>query len=185
LTLELLHSHGWEGRSSVVLGLVFVNLVDWNGGVDDRGLNSLLLDDRLDVLVNVVVNVLADDVSASRLRGLHISNFTSALELSLFGCKTLADVVIITVLEVSLLNRGHVVFVFFWKNLFVLDRLDGSVVVVLVNLTVYNLGCILVLCSDDTLVGNGWVDSLVDRGVVLPIPGEESRNCLLCLVHVD
>jgi hypothetical protein len=43
----------------MVLGLVLVDFVDGNGGVDDGWLNCLLLDDGLDVLVNVVVYVFA------------------------------------------------------------------------------------------------------------------------------
>lgn len=53
LLLELGHGDGWESRSGVVLSLVVVNLVDRDGGVDNRWLDSLLLDDWLDVLVNV------------------------------------------------------------------------------------------------------------------------------------
>ena len=59
MSLELIHSNSREGRSSVVLGLVLVHFVNRDGCVDDRGLDSLLLHDRLDVFVHVVVDVLS------------------------------------------------------------------------------------------------------------------------------
>ena len=58
---ELLHGHGGQGSSVVVGGLVVVNLVDGNGGVDNIGLDGLLLDNRLDSLVDVL-----DDVSVDK-----------------------------------------------------------------------------------------------------------------------
>ena len=35
LVFELTHADSWELSSSVVLGLILMNLVDWDGGVDD------------------------------------------------------------------------------------------------------------------------------------------------------
>jgi hypothetical protein len=52
LSAELLHAHSGESRRSVVLGLVVMNLVDGDGGVDDGWLDGLLLDDGLNGLVN-------------------------------------------------------------------------------------------------------------------------------------
>lgn len=50
--LEFLHADGWEGGSAVVLGGVLVDLVHWDGGVHDVGLDGLLVDDGLrDMLV--------------------------------------------------------------------------------------------------------------------------------------
>ena len=158
--LEVFHTHGRKGRSSVVFGLVLVNLVDWNGCVYDRRLDSLLLDDWLDVLVNVVVDVLADDILAGRLRVLNISNITSVLELSILFCKTLPDVVVISVLDLTLLNCSQVVCVLFGEDLLVFDGLDSSVVVILVNFAVYSLGCTFVLGTGNVLICDSWVDSL-------------------------
>lgn len=145
----------------MMLGLILVNLMDWNGGVNDGGLDGLLLDDGLDVLVDVVVNVLADNVLAGGLGVLYISDITGALELSLLCCETLTDVAVVTVLEVSLLDSTHVMCVLFWENLLVLDGLDSGVVMVLVNLAVYSTGLVGMLCASDMLVGNSWVDGLV------------------------
>jgi hypothetical protein len=38
----------------MVGGSIVVDLVDWNSGVDNVGLNDLLVDYRLDSLVNVL-----------------------------------------------------------------------------------------------------------------------------------
>ena len=57
-SLELLHGHSGESGGLMVSSLVMVNLMDGDSGVDDVGLNSLLLDNGLDSLVDVL-----DDVS--------------------------------------------------------------------------------------------------------------------------
>ena len=67
LLLEVGHANGWESGSSVVLGLIVVSLVDWDGGVNHRWLNGLLLDDGLDGLVHMVVDVLPSDDRSSRV----------------------------------------------------------------------------------------------------------------------
>lgn len=50
LLLEIGHADSRKGRCRVMLGLILMDLVDRDGGVDNRWLNSLLLDDRLDGL---------------------------------------------------------------------------------------------------------------------------------------
>lgn len=91
-SLELVHAHGWESGSSVVLALIVVNLVHGNGGVHDAGLDGLLLHDGLDVLMDVVVDVLAYNVLASTLGVLDVTNLSGALELALLLGKTVFDV---------------------------------------------------------------------------------------------
>jgi len=110
---ELVHADGWERGSSVVLGLILVDFVDWNGGVHDGWLNSLLLDDWLDSLVDVVVDVLASDGSSSRCSVLSLANSAGVLELSLLGSKTLLDGVVVSMLDVAVLNTSHSVRVLF------------------------------------------------------------------------
>ncbi len=41
LLLELVHAHGREGRSAMVLGSVVVDLVDWDSRVNDVRLDGL------------------------------------------------------------------------------------------------------------------------------------------------
>jgi hypothetical protein len=61
LALEFVHGDRWEGGSIVVLSLVLVYLVNWDGGVYDRRLDSLLLNNRLNVLMNVVVDMFSGE----------------------------------------------------------------------------------------------------------------------------
>lgn len=52
LSLELAETDGGESRSGVNDGLLMMHLVDRNGGVDDGGLDNLLLKNRLNGLVD-------------------------------------------------------------------------------------------------------------------------------------
>lgn len=124
LVFEVMHADCWELASTVVLGLILVNLVNGNGSVDNRRLNGLLLDDRLDVLMNVVVDVLASQRWLSRRSMLDITNSAFVLVLSCLSIETLLYVVIIAVLDISVLNTCHLMGVLFWEDLTVLDRLD-------------------------------------------------------------
>lgn len=107
-----------------MLGLVVVDLVDGDGGVDNTWLNSLFLDDWLDGLVNVVVNVLADDLTAGTLGCLDITNLAGASELLSLGLKTLLDVRVIAVLDLAVVDCGLVMCVLLWKDLLIVDWLD-------------------------------------------------------------
>lgn len=70
------------------------------------------------------------------------------------------DVVVVTVLDVAFLDGSHVVGMFLSENLLVLNRLDGGVVVVLVDLSVNGFGHILVVGFGDVFVDDSWVDGL-------------------------
>lgn len=61
LSLELVHGDSRKLGSSMVLSLILVDLVNGDGSVDDGELDGLFLNDRLDVLVRMVVDVLACD----------------------------------------------------------------------------------------------------------------------------
>jgi len=185
LSVELIHGHGRQRGSSVVLGLILVNLVDRDSGVNNGWLNSLLLDDWLNVLVDVVVDVLASNRWCSCAGVLGLTDFAAVLELSGLSSETVLDVRVVAVLDVAVLNTCHLVAVLLGKDLTVLDGLDGCVVVILVDLTVYCGGHILVSGGSDMLVLDGGVDRLVDSGVVLSILGKEVSNCCLCLFHFD
>jgi hypothetical protein len=85
LALELVQSDGWELSSSVVLSFILVNLVDGDGGVDDGWLDSLPLDDWLDVLVYVMVDVLTGNGGVGGLRVLRLADGAGVLELGGLG----------------------------------------------------------------------------------------------------
>lgn len=169
----------------MVLGLIVVDFMDWDGGVDDGRLDGLLLDDWLDGLVDVVVNVLARQGWCSGRSVLSLSDLFGALELSSLSLESLSHVLIVAVVDLAVLSANQVVRVLLRKNLTVLDGLDGGVEVILVDLTVDDLLSFLVLCASDMLIHNGRVDSLVDGGLVLSILGKEVGNCCLRFIHCE
>jgi hypothetical protein len=144
----------------VVLGLVLMNLVNRDCSVDNRWLDCLLLHNRLDIFVNVVVHMLACDRGGSRCAVLRLVDCTGVFELGLFGGETFLDVGVVAVLDVAMLDAGHLVGVFFWENLAVLDRLDGGVVVVLVDFSVDRCGGLLLSSGSYMLLLDGRVDFL-------------------------
>jgi hypothetical protein len=175
LLLEVGHRDGRKSRGAVVLGSVVVNLVDGDGGVDNVGLDGLLVDNGLDGLVDVVVDVLTTDGGGNRLGvdSLDLSALVS--KLGSLGSKALLDLGVVAVLERAVLDGGKVVVVLLRENLAVLDGLDRGVVVVLVNLLVDGSLDLLVLLELMALVGDSGSDLLVDSGVVVSRLGPEER----------
>jgi hypothetical protein len=137
-----------------------MNFVNWFSGVYNSWLNGLLLDDWLDVLVNVVVDMLACNGRVGSRAMLGLSNCASILELSGLGCETLLDMRVVTVLDMTVFSLVVAVRVFFGENLTMLNGLNGGVVVVLVNLTIYGVCDVFVVSTGNILVLNRWVDSL-------------------------
>jgi hypothetical protein len=167
LLLEVGHADSGEGRGAVVLSGIVVNLVDGDGGVDNVGLNRLLVDNGLDGLVDVVVDVLAANRGGNGLSVLGLNLDALVSKLSGLGGETLLDLGVVAVLERAVLDGGKVVVVLLGKNLAVLDGLDRGVVVVLVNLLVDGSLDLLVLLELVGLVDNSGGNLLVDGGVVV------------------
>lgn len=132
--------------------------MDWNGRVDDAWLDSFALNDWLDSLMNVMVNMLTSNSRVNRSCVLCLANFTSVLELGTLGIKSLLYVVVVAMVNLLVLNPSNIVGVLLWKNLLILNWLDRSVVVVLVNLTINSSSSLLMLGLGDVLVGNSWVN---------------------------
>lgn len=84
----------------------------------------------------MMVDMFAGNGSSMRLGVDSRSLCASVVELGTFLLKTSADSSIVTVVDVTLLNVGHDMFVLFRKHLLGRYRLDGGVVVILVDLTV-------------------------------------------------
>lgn len=61
---EFSHLLHWQGRHSVMLRLVVVNFVDWDGGVDMFSVVCLLVDDGLDGLVDMMMYMFSNDGSS-------------------------------------------------------------------------------------------------------------------------
>lgn len=177
LLLKVGHGDGGKSRGAVVLGSVVVNLVDGDSGVNNVGLDGLLVDNGLDGLVDVVVDVLTADSGGNRLGvdSLKLSALVS--ELSSLGSEALLDLGVVAVLERAVLDGGKVVVVLLRKNLTVLDGLDRGVVVVLVNLLVDGGLDLLVLLELMALVSDSGSDLLVNSGVVVSRLGPEEKRC--------
>lgn len=177
--------------------------MNWNGGVYDRWLNSLLLDDGLNVLVNVVMNVFTSNSSTLGGSVFSLSYISGVLELSLLGSETFLNVSIISMLDVAVFNSSKLVRVLLRENFTIMDRLNRGVEVILMNLSVDSGCCVLVASLGYVLVLNSWVDSLwiirtflggkqtgkhsylVDCSIILSILREEITNSCLGTVHDD
>lgn len=183
--LEVGHGNGRESGGGVVLGFVVVYLMHGNSRVYDVGLDSLLLDYWLNGFVDVVMYMLASNCWGSSICVVCLANFTGILELCLLGLETLVDVIIVAVMDFTLLNASEVVGMLLWENFLVLDRLDGSVVMILMNFAIHSRGYILVVSRCNVLVLDGRIDALMDGGGVFAILVEEVGNCCLGLIHFD
>jgi hypothetical protein len=183
--LELIHGHSGESCGAVVGSLVVVNLVNGNSGVNNVGLDGLLLDYGLDSLVDVVVNVLTANGSSSALAMSGSINAALILEAGLLLNEVPLCVVMITVVKLAVLNSTELGSVLLRENLAVLDRLDSAVVVVLVNLLVNSGLNLLVKVRLDNLVLNSRGNSLVNSGVVVSRLRHEVSDSCLGLVHCE
>ena len=89
---------------------------------------------------------------------LSLANLTGILELRSLSIESLLYMVIIAMVDLLLLDSSEVVGMLLWKNLLILDWLDGSVMVILVDLTINGSGGLLMSGLANVLVGNSWVD---------------------------
>ena len=115
----------------------------------------------------VVVNVLARDDRGGRVTLLGGADITSVLELQTFLLEASLDGAGIAVLVLAVLNGCHVVRMLLGENFSVLYRLNGSVIMVLVDLTVDGRGGLLMTVLGNVLIHDGGGDLLVDRGVMV------------------
>lgn len=100
-----------KSRGPVVNGLGVVRLVDRDGCVYNVGLDSLLLDDGLDVLVDVVVDALArDDGGRCRSVGGVVSD-GGVLELGVLAVEGVLGFLLVSVLEGLVCDGDDVVVV--------------------------------------------------------------------------
>jgi hypothetical protein len=183
--LELIHGHSRQSSGAVVGGLVVVNLMDRNGSVDNIRLDSLLLNNRLNGLMDVVVDVLTTNGGSLALAvGVSIYN-TLILELSLLLNKVALGSVVVAVVKLAVLDSAELSSVLFRENLTILDRLNGAVVVVLVYLLVDRGLHLLMGVRLNDLMLDSRSNSLVDSCVVVPRLGHEISDCCLGLIHCD
>lgn len=91
----------------------------------------------------------------------------------------------VTVVELAVLDGTKLGSVSLRKDITILDRLDSTVVVVLVDLLVNSSVDLLVYMRLDDLVLDGGGNCLVDSGVVVARPAHEVGDSCLGLVHFD
>ena len=161
-----------------------VLLVDGNSGVDDFWGDGLLVDDRLDGLVDVMVDMLALDswCGCGGVSGL--VGVGGVLELSSFSFESLTCLVVVAVMEFLVDDGLHLVVMLLGEDLLVLDWLDGGVVVILVDLAVDGFLDLLMSGGLDVLARDTWGDALGDIGAVAPL-ASKACDCGLGLVHVE
>jgi len=183
LLLVLLHRDRGQGGSAVDTSLVVMNLVDWHGGVDDLGLDGLLVEYGLDRLVDVMVNMLALDDGSMRLGASSIIYDTLITHLGLLSLQSSLGGCLIPVIELPVDDLAEVGLVLLGKDFLVVNGLLDAVVVVLVDLLVDSSADLFMLSRLDDLFLNGRGDGLVGSGVVVTGLGDEVANSSLCLVH--
>jgi hypothetical protein len=185
LGLELLHGHGWESSSLMVGSLVMVNLMDGDGGVDNVGLDGLLLDNGLDGLVDVVMNVLSANSGGNALAVGGVFDATLVSKASLVVNQSPLGAINVAVVELAVLNSSELSSVLLGQNLAVLDGLDSAVVVVLVDFLVNGSVDLLVDVRLNDLVLDSGSNCLVDSGVMVTRAAHEVGDSCLRLVHCD
>lgn len=185
LGLKLFERHSRKGGGLVEGSLVMVNLVDWDGGVDDLRLDDLPLNNGLDGLVDVVMNVLSANSRSNALAVGGLLNAPLVLEASLVGHQIPLDGLGIAVVELPMLNCADLGLVLLGKNLAVVDWLYSAVVVVLVDLLVNCSVDLLVHMGLDNLLCDGGSHCLVDCGVMVAGTAHEVGDSCLRLVHCE
>lgn len=91
----------------------------------------------------------------------------------------------VAVVKFTVLGGSYVGSVFLWQDFSVLDRLDGAVVVVLVDLFVDGRADFFVLMGLHDFVFDCGGYRLVDCGVVVTGPGREVLDGVLHFLHFD
>jgi len=181
--LEFVQTLGGKSGHAVVLRWGSVNLMDLLSGVNDLGLNGLLVDDRDDILMNVVMDMLSG-LGWSLGTGLSDSGSDRCVpELTSFFCQSGFSGCTITMLELLLLHGQGLVGVLLWEDLLVCNWLDSGVVVVLMGLAVNSCRDLLVSSRLDLLLSYSWLYLLVNLGGVTMLV-EETSNCFSCAFHV-
>jgi hypothetical protein len=183
LPLELVHADRGQGRRGVVTGGVMVDLVDRHRGVDDFGLDHLLLDHRLDGLVDMVVEMLALYGRGAALGVGGLGHDTLIVQLRSFGFQSLLSLPLVAVVKLAVLGPNHSVLVLLGQDLGVLDGLDGAVVMVLVDLLLDGSLDFFMLSGLDSLVLHRRSNTLMHGRIVMTSLGLDVVDGLLGSVH--
>lgn len=132
-----------------------------------------------------VVDVLASDSGGNTLAVCGLLNAPLVSKACLVINKRPLGCIGIAVVELAVLNSSKLGSVLLGENLTIQHRLDGAVVVILVNLLVDGCVDLLVYVGLDDLVLNSGGYSLVDSGVMVTRAAHEVGDSCLGLVHFD
>jgi hypothetical protein len=163
------------GFNSLIVndGSVRNMLVNILGGVNDGGLNSLTLNNRLNTLVNVVMGQMVGIGSAlngGAFRGSNLLMISDAgVHLLMTSCILLRH----WDFAMTMFRSELLVFVFGWQGSFFLNRLDAMLMMMDLVLTSYVLVDLLRLIGSNNLMGSLRLDFGVNCGVVVFSRGED------------
>jgi len=160
-----------------------VGFVNGYRGVNDVRLDSLFINHRLYMLMDMVMNSFTGDNGSSLGRVSGTVGLSSISVFSSFSVECSPSVLLIAVVESLVLDRDEVVVVLFRKGLLVSDRLNSRMMVLLMNLLIQGSGHLLMLMRHNMLLSDVRLNIFVDSGSVLSIIGKEARNGLLCFLH--
>lgn len=125
--------------------------VDRNGGVNNMWNDSFAFDDRLDVIVDVVVYVLSDDY-IMLVCCFDRQDLLLVFEFTVLCSKRCLDLFILTMVYGPFLYWDNIMMVPLFLDNFILDWLNMNLVMVLVNITVDGLYNILMLFLDHSFM---------------------------------
>ena len=156
LRLEVLHGHGRQVGGIMVPRLILMHLMDLVGCVHNMWLDCLLPNHRLDRLMDMTMDVLANNDARVAARVLRLTNLLHVLKLCLLSFEALLHMAVIAVFDVAVLEGAKAVGVLLGLDFFVVDGLHGHVVVVLVHFVVDGcLGVFVVRVSYVPVVDGG------------------------------
>ena len=145
----------------MVNSLVVVSLVDGHRGMDNLRGDSLLVHDWLNSLVNVMMNVLAFNARSRASGVVSVVSLGGISELSGRFLEFAVGIFSVAVAELAFFHTGHLVSVLLGHHLLVVYRLDGGVVMLLMNLTVNGFLGLLMSGGLDSLLLNRGSNALV------------------------
>lgn len=166
-----------------MLSRIVMNLVDRNSGVDNAGLNDLFVNDRLDRLMDVVMDMFSLRHGSLALGIGRIGHDPLVLQLLSLGCQRLLGLIMVSMVELSMLHRTNVMLVLLGQDLLVVNGLHGPVVMILVHLPVDSHVNFLMLGRLDRFMLDSRSNMFVDSGVVVARLGYEVADCSLGPFH--
>jgi len=131
------------------------------------------------------VEMLALDDGSAALGVGGLGHDALIMQLCSFGLQSLLRVPLVALVELAVLGPGHAMLVLLGQDLGLPDRLDGAVVMVLVDFLLEGSLDLLMLGGLDSLVLDGRRDTLVDGRVVMPSLGRDVVDRLLGSFHGD